>query len=102
MENRFDELAKTLAGAISRREVLSRLGGGLAGLLLASLGWGKAWGQNNICLHICATKTRGHCIRDCRDCLERGSTVCGVRSAGTVVCCKRCHPNSLTCIGGPG
>src|SRR5262245_57020605 len=42
MENRFDELAKLLAGAHSRREALRRLGGGMAVALLAVLGTGRA------------------------------------------------------------
>jgi hypothetical protein len=38
MENRFDELAKAVAEGMSRREVLSRLRGVLAGGALAFLG----------------------------------------------------------------
>ena len=44
MENKFDALAKALADSVSRREALSRLGGGLAGLLLTALGGERAWG----------------------------------------------------------
>src|SRR5205814_7328872 len=52
MENRFDELTKTLAGEppgdgapVSRREALRKVGLGLVGALLASLGMGTAWGD---------------------------------------------------------
>jgi hypothetical protein len=45
VDNRFDELAKALAQGVSRREALRRLGGGMAGALLMSLGVGNAWGQ---------------------------------------------------------
>jgi len=41
MANRFDELARILAGNISRREALQRLGAGLAGTLMLSLGLAK-------------------------------------------------------------
>jgi hypothetical protein len=43
MENRFDDLAKAMAGGMSRREALRAVGGGLFGAVLASLGL-KAWG----------------------------------------------------------
>jgi hypothetical protein len=42
MEHQFDELAKALAEGMSRREVLSRVGGVLAGGVLALLGMGAA------------------------------------------------------------
>ena len=38
MDHRFDEIAKDLVGGLSRRQALARLGGGLAGMLLGSLG----------------------------------------------------------------
>src|SRR5438876_787298 len=38
MENRFDELAKALAGGVSRREVLRRLGFWVVGGTVAALG----------------------------------------------------------------
>ena len=56
MENQFDALAKSLAGSVSRREALARLGGGVAGLLLAAVGLGKAWGDrapNSHCEDFC-------------------------------------------------
>src|SRR5262245_44803630 len=45
MEHQFDELAKALAGGLSRREALRRLGGGMAVALLAVLGTGRAEAQ---------------------------------------------------------
>jgi hypothetical protein len=45
MEHRFDAQAKALADSVSRREALARLGGGVAGLLLATFGSGRAWSQ---------------------------------------------------------
>src|SRR5437868_4851311 len=39
----FDELAKDLAGGLSRRQALRRLAGGVAGTLLACLGPARLW-----------------------------------------------------------
>lgn len=45
----FDELAKDLARGMPRREALRRLGGGLLGAMLASVGLeNKAWAQGNL------------------------------------------------------
>jgi len=38
MQDLFDELAKGLAGGISRREAFRRFGLGIVGVLMASLG----------------------------------------------------------------
>ena len=38
MDKQFDELSKSLAEGVSRREALRKFGIGLAGILLASLG----------------------------------------------------------------
>src|SRR5262249_21147849 len=70
MESRFDEFAKALAGGISRREALRRIGGAGAGAMLASLGLAKAWGQGNSqCAQVCGAMyppgpLRGQCTRD--------------------------------------
>jgi hypothetical protein len=45
MEHQFDELAKSLAEPVQRREALRRLGSGLATATLAVLGLGNARGQ---------------------------------------------------------
>ena len=42
MENRFDTLARSLAGGLSRREALRCFGGFAGGTLIACLGMGKA------------------------------------------------------------
>jgi hypothetical protein len=49
MENRFDELAKAVAGGMSRREVLSRVGRVLAGGVLALMGMKAASAQPPEC-----------------------------------------------------
>jgi hypothetical protein len=49
MENRFDELAKAVAEGMTRREVLSRLRGVLAGGALAFLGMKAASADNPKC-----------------------------------------------------
>jgi hypothetical protein len=48
MEHQFDQLAKALAEGMSRREVLSRLRGVLAGGVLALLGM-KAASADRVC-----------------------------------------------------
>jgi hypothetical protein len=49
MENRFDELAKAVAEGMTRREVLSRLRGVLAGGALAFLGMKAASADPQTC-----------------------------------------------------
>jgi hypothetical protein len=53
MDNRFDRWAKVVAGSTSRREALSRMGGGLLAVFLAPLGYRKAWADNSACAHFC-------------------------------------------------
>ena len=44
MDKQFDELSKSLAEGVSRREVLRKIGVGLAGVLLAAVGLrSRAW-----------------------------------------------------------
>ena len=52
MGHRFDTLAKTLSGNLSRRAAFWRFGGGLAAAVLASLGMTRA--QNRDCGRLCA------------------------------------------------
>lgn len=61
MENRFDALAKSVFRAISRREVFWRLGSGLGGSLVASLGVSED-GQPNCLEHCCVI----HCVSQLR------------------------------------
>ena len=58
---RFDELAKDLAGGMKRREAFRRIGGGLAGALLASFGVGRARAQYGFGLHW----SEPYCSGDC-------------------------------------
>jgi hypothetical protein len=93
--NRFDELAKALAGGVTRRRALRALGGGLAGGLLAALGLGKAradnaWGQQ--CEEYCKSlgaHPLGQCVSSCVSCVKLGGTACGVDECcfGAEVCC---------------
>jgi hypothetical protein len=66
MTHSFDELAKALAGEISRRETLRRLGGVLVGALLVSLGLKPAWGQED-----CDEAALRACLEEVEDCFER-------------------------------
>src|SRR5437762_2181269 len=109
MENRFDQLTKTLAGEppgdgapVSRREALRKVGLGLVGALLASLGMGTAWGDpgghgggsggggNSPCGVYCrrfSTKAeQDHCLRVCRACASP-TMLCGT-NAFNLVCCS--------------
>jgi hypothetical protein len=105
MEHQFDELAKALAGGLSRREALRRLGGGLAVSLLATLGVGKAWGQNGAvsCGSYCSQRLppgreRGRCAASCDSCQSSGGVVCGTSVGGSVLCCSG-GPTSTCCNG---
>src|SRR5436309_15376 len=40
--SRFDDVAKALAGGLSRRDAMKRIGGGLLGALAAAVGLGSA------------------------------------------------------------
>jgi len=110
MANQFDELAKTLAGGISRRETLRRLGGGLVGAMLASLGWdGKAWSApaaNSQCEKFCRDtcgispgggNAFGKCVSSCENCLNANGTVCTCPPPGqtNVNCCA----SGTACVG---
>jgi hypothetical protein len=53
MAHQFDELAKALAEGVSRREALRRIGPGVVGAVLASLGMGRAWAQSPQCRAYC-------------------------------------------------
>jgi hypothetical protein len=104
VENRFDELAKSLAGSVSRRDALVRLGGGMAGLLLASLGMRKAWSDpatNSQCEDFCRTHCNidpgggnafGECVSSCEACVNStGALPCGCpASPGAAVRCRNC------------
>jgi hypothetical protein len=97
MNEQFDELAKALAQGVSRREALRLVAGGLAGALLASLGYQRAWAGSVDCGQFCgarfnartAKKQFGKCAVSCDDCQAGGGTPCSAsRTMGTVTCCS--------------
>ena len=80
-ENGLEALCKTLAEPVGRRQALRRLGGGLAGALLASIGLGRAasaqGGGNSACAKFCNDvfppgPQRGKCKSDA----ARGQGLC--------------------------
>jgi hypothetical protein len=109
MENRFDELAKSLASGVSRREALRQLGGGLAGALLASFGLAKgAEAAVNSCAAACAQyhgAAHAQCMQVCKSCpspqfVTGGPFTCGPSTP--FICCQGqpcCGPNgnSISC-----
>src|SRR5437588_4961038 len=101
MVNRFDELTKALAGGepgegsrTSRREALRKVGLGLAGALLASLGMGAAWAQGGAaCQQYCqqypAGPTRDNCLQVCGAC-PNVTMLCGTTGYDVVCCSATC------------
>ena len=92
MEHRFDSLAKSVSGAMSRREAFWRVGSGLAVGVLASLGFGSA-AQQTTCGNCCASQClnldpppRGHdlavCITECHEGAEPVGDLCAHLCAG--------------------
>ena len=87
MENRFDELAKALAGGVSRREVLRRLvfwaaGGTVAALGLATKAEAAAGETRSLgeCHRLCSDCPAGkaqirECVDACRWCLKKSGTL---------------------------
>ena len=54
MNNKFDELTKSLAQSVTRRAALKKFGVGLAGMALACFGLAnKAEAAKNNCFHKC-------------------------------------------------
>ncbi len=81
MGDRFDSLAKDAAADLPRRQLFRRIGGGLLGILLASVGLAA---DSDNCGKLCAvccknldfpprSSEHGKCIRDC----HRGEGPCG-------------------------
>jgi hypothetical protein len=91
--NRFDELAKALAGTATRRQALRAIGGGLvAALGLGTKAWaGNAWGDE--CQEFCKEQDAdplGQCVSSCVACLKGGGNPCGVDNCcfGVHTCCR--------------
>jgi hypothetical protein len=99
MASRFDELAKALAGGISRREALRRMGAGLAATLLASLGLDAAWAGGSCNGVTCARNqlcTNGVCHTVC----TTGRIAC-LTAGYRAWCCpgtSACGPTPFTCV----
>ncbi len=94
----LDELSKSLAVAMSRRESLRSLGAVLAGVVLSPLGLGTAWAAGpDRCIAFCRCSSKAQqnqCLAACRECNSNTSRLCG--SCGTYACC----PTSETCCDG--
>jgi hypothetical protein len=113
MANQFDELSKSLAKGMSRRQALRWIGG-VAGAALASLGVGQAAAAPSPCAVFCSFlhgAAHASCVQACKQCGADISRVC-VNPAGSVccpsgqVCCfdcttnqQRCGVNSTLCPG---
>jgi len=86
MDKQFDELSKSLAEGVSRREALRKFGIGLAGVLLAAVGFSRsAWAGGGSC----STST---------DCAS-SKVCCGGTCVGTHIpcyCTTPC-PTGTTC-----
>jgi hypothetical protein len=87
MGDRFDKLAKDAAADLPRRELFRLVGGGLLGILLASVGLSA---DKNNCGRLCAiccqnldlpprSEEFARCIRDCHN---------GEGPCGPIVCPK--------------
>jgi hypothetical protein len=102
MPNHFDDVAKALASATSRREALRRFGGGLLVACLTPLGLGNAWagpgrGRGQGCGVLCQAATDFDpkdeaskaafqaCVEDCEACKESGGTP-AIQEGGAVIC----------------
>ncbi len=90
MNNKFDELTKSLAQSVTRRAALKKFGVGLAGMALACFGFpNKAEAGSNRCT----------CVTDA-DCT--GGKVCSYGAccpAGTIgsCCCQNCKTHLPKC-----
>jgi hypothetical protein len=90
MERFYDEVSKSLAGSVSRRESLRRMGAVLAGAALGQFGMGTAWAAKaNPCKEFCnrcrTAKQKNQCLAACKACNNNTSRLCG--SCGAYACC---------------
>jgi hypothetical protein len=72
----FDQLTRAVAEELPRREVLRRLGGGLAGVLLASLGLGPAWGSGSGHGKACSERALSRCVEAAAALCSRQQRLC--------------------------
>jgi hypothetical protein len=78
MSNKFDQLAQSVAQSVTRRQALGRLGLGLVGIAVASLGLAKSeaahcYGTGKVCT---VDGSNGKYCSDCcggYDCVDGGS-----------------------------
>ncbi len=103
MAYQLDELSKALASGVSRRDVLKRIGAGLTGAVLASVGTRRATAAPSTCAVFCAEVTQSgpanaQCRQACRQCGNDPSLLCG--GFGRPFIC--CAPNSSCCFSQTG
>jgi hypothetical protein len=94
----FDELSKALARGLPRREVLRRIGSGLASAALTTFSFGKANAAPSPCAVFCSGQfppgpRRASCQQACRQCNADVSRVCF--GATNTICC----PPGGSCCG---
>jgi hypothetical protein len=95
MNTLFDELSKSLAESVPRRESLRLLGGFFAGSMLSTLGMGTAWaGGKDPCAAFCKCPNKTQqtkCLAACTACKGNTSRIGGI--CGSHVCCSvaSCH-----------
>jgi hypothetical protein len=99
----FDDLSKTLAGGVSRRDVLRLIGGSIGGTVLATIGVGEAQAATSSCAAYCANfhgAAHAQCMQTCKRCGSDTSRLCaGFGPGGGVTCCP--GPGPVTCCSGP-
>jgi hypothetical protein len=95
---RLDELSKSLAESVPRRESLRLIGAALAGAVLSPLGVRTAWAAGpDRCLAFCRCANKAQqnqCLAACRACSGNTSRLCG--TCGTYTCCS----TSTACCNG--
>jgi hypothetical protein len=102
---RFDQIAKNLAGGLSRRRVMRGIGGSAAAVLLIRLTRDASAANDcaKFCQHLPPGPQRGQCVSDCAqgggglfgECQGDPARLC-VSTGGTAVCC----PADQVCSGG--
>jgi hypothetical protein len=92
-DNLFDEIARSLASPMPRRQVLGRILGGLAGAALATIAWpGRAQGMLLTCKSDSDCGSGSFCCNK-KICCTTGQICCG--SGANSICC----PEGGSCCG---